>query len=595
MNYHLLSAKISSPSSEKYWGGCFVEEDLIVLLEIESDGSVFASRLGKSLFDSIIRLKNQESRRDKNTLKTLLKEISKNTFVKTVLIGILSDSDLFLGCHGKGQAVLVRGSQVGTVVSGGFISRGTVGLNDRIIFHSDRLAQILGTEFLEKIYHAPSLEVFEEELAGVLTSNEKAEGISVLEVILAKKKFFSEINNINTITRYSLKKYFPLYLLNWLKLLRAYYFKKTFRQKVFLLAVFVLLIFFVIKTFTGFVKSGNSQKLLKLNESLRIVESQFEEAQNIIELNPVRSRELLGMAKLSVSQLLSKAKKNSSEYNNLNIWHEKIALAEVAAFKIYKLTAVPVFFDITLIKPGGQIDAVASYQNSQVILDRQNKTVYYLDVSTKQSSLIAGDSVVKDAAVIAIHGTYAYILNSEGIFKIDIEKKTSGKVIERDENWGEISALQSFAANLYLLDVKNNSIWKYIAADSGFSDRKSYLQSGIGVSLTGKNALAIDGSVWVLGGSDILKFTAGGNDQFSFKGLSDSISNIDSFSTSDTDRYIYLLDRSLKRILVFDKDGLYYSQYQWDELSKARLIIASELTSEIYVYIDNKIYAIDIK
>ena len=216
-----------------------------------------------------------------------------------------------------------------------------------------------------------------------------------------------------------------------------------------------------------------------------------------------------------------------------------------------------------------------------------------MDLTTKQSGILAGQDVVKNAATVAIHGTNAYLLNEDGIYRIDIEKKTAGKVLDYDNNWGDIASFQSFAANLYLLDRKNNTIWKYLSTDTGLSDRRSYLQSGIGVNLANMTDMDIDGSIWVTGGAEIIKFTAGGNDQFSFKGLSDSTTNIDSFSTSENEKYIYLLERSLKRILVFDKDGLYYAQYQWEDLKDAQSIVVSEATGKIYVFFDTKIYAID--
>ncbi|OGG17146.1 hypothetical protein A3D78_03710 [Candidatus Gottesmanbacteria bacterium RIFCSPHIGHO2_02_FULL_39_14] len=593
MSYQFRSAKITSPSTPNFWGGCFVEKDLTVLLEIETDGSILASYLGKSVFDQLLQFVGNTTKRDKDTVKTLLREISGNPFIKTAIIGVLSDSSMYLGCQGKGQAVLVRGEEVGTVISGGFVSQGKIDLNDRIVFHSDRLAKILGNKTLLDIYLSSNLEDFEEELAGILSVNEKAKGLAVLEVVIAKYKILPELNNINNITKFHLQKYLPEQLPLKLEQLKNYYFSKTLRQKLFLAVSSFLFIFFIINTFAGVIRSRNSQKLKQLNQTLSVVSQQFEEAQNLIELNPIRSRELLGSAKLSVSQLLTKTKKNSEGYKKLTGWFEKISASEVAAYKIYKLTAVPVYFDISLIKPGGHIDYVSSYQDRQVVLDRQSKTLYYLDLTTKQSGILAGQDVVKNAATVAIHGTNAYLLNEDGIYRIDIEKKTAGKVLDYDNNWGDIASFQSFAANLYLLDRKNNTIWKYLSTDTGLSDRRSYLQSGIGVNLANMTDMDIDGSIWVTGGAEIIKFTAGGNDQFSFKGLSDSTTNIDSFSTSENEKYIYLLERSLKRILVFDKDGLYYAQYQWEDLKDAQSIVVSEATGKIYVFFDTKIYAID--
>ena len=54
MNFQISSAKITSPTTDSNWGGCFVEGNLVVLLEIETDGKILASHLGKSVFDALL-------------------------------------------------------------------------------------------------------------------------------------------------------------------------------------------------------------------------------------------------------------------------------------------------------------------------------------------------------------------------------------------------------------------------------------------------------------------------------------------------------------------------------------------------------------
>ena len=47
--------------------------------------------------------------------------------------------------------------------------------------------------------------------------------------------------------------------------------------------------------------------------------------------------------------------------------------------------------------------------------------------------------------------------------------------------------------------------------------------------------------------------------------------------------------------MVFDKDGLYQSQYQWDELKNAKDFMVTEKEGKIYVLVGHKIHAIEIK
>lgn len=589
MKYHVQSAKITSPTTDGNWGGCFVEGGLVVLLEIETDGNTLASHIGKSVFDALLLVFRNLKIIDKNSIKVLLSEISGNPFIKNAIIGLINGTSLYLGCFGKGQVVLVRGEDFGSIVSGGYISAGEITVNDRIIFHSDRLAGILGSDSLEKFYKSKSLEDFEEELSTILSSEKNSAGCAVLEL---------QVTGLDSNVNQNHKKILvlpKLYLSKIGKFIILYLQKKTKRQKIFLALSSLLLLFFITNIFLGLIRTKNSRSLKELNEIISIVNSQYEEAGNLIELNPVRARELLASAKLSVTQKLPAFRKNSNEHKMLQDWFKKISESEVTAFKIYKFASVPVFFDVSLIKAGAKGNFMSSFNEKKAILDQSSKTVYFLDTSTKQSSVLIGSDTVKNGRLVTIHGNEVFVLNEEGIFRIDLEKKNSEKIIESDENWGEIAVLNAFGGNLYLLDKKNNTVWKYISTETGYTDRKNYINPGVPADFSNSNLMVIDGSVWVNSGNSLIKFVSGNRAQFSFQGFTDSISQIDSLSTSDSGKNIYLLDKALKRIIVFDKDGLYHSQYQWEDLKNADSIIASEEEGKIYVLINSKIYAIEIK
>lgn len=593
MKFSISSAKIVSASSNEHWGGCFVEDGLIILLEIKSKSSHIAARIGKTLFDSLHDKYKSLTVFDKNAIKTLLTSLSGNDSIDTAILGIVSESNLYLGCIGNGRAVLIRNSDTETIVSSGFISSGQISAGDKLVFHSDKLALTLGTEKLKSLFQFDSLEQFEEEAASFLASDEKILGRAILEVAFSSKNKSLKLDSLKLnipekLKFKNLKSHIKTKFLN-------YFQPKTPRQKLTIIILSILLLFLLINTLTGIFKANRSQKLLEINQALSLVSSQYDEAESLVELNPVRSRELLSAAKLTLTKLLSSSKKNSTEYKLLNEWFEKISSTEVAAYKIYKLTGVPVFFDISLIKQGGKGSKLSSYNEKKVILDSANKAVYFLDSKSKQASIIAGSENIKNAKHVGVHSDFAYVLNDEGIFSIEFSSKEVKKVIEADSSWGDIKCLVAFGGNLYLLDSQNNQVWKYVATETGFSEKRSYIGSGVPANFSAVDNLAIDGSVYVAGGKDFIKYSSGSLASFAFKDLGDTITSFDAISTSDAEKYIYILDKLTKRIIVFDKDGLYHAQYQWDELKNANSLVATESEGKIYVLISEKIYAIDIK
>ena len=82
---------------------------------------------------------------------------------------------------------------------------------------------------------------------------------------------------------------------------------------------------------------------------------------------------------------------------------------------------------------------------------------------------------------------------------------------------------------------------------------------------------------------------------FNFKNFSEILSDATHLSIDENNKNIYILDQAAGRIVLFDKEGEYKSQYQWDELRNANDIIASEAEKKVFVLIGSKVYGIDIK
>jgi len=370
--------------------------------------------------------------------------------------------------------------------------------------------------------------------------------------------------------------------------------KSRIRRTLFLVSI-ILIVLLGFSIFLNSAHTRNSKRSKLLGETLVVVSQQYEEAVSVVELNPVRSRELLASAKLSLSPLLSQFSKKSSEYTTVSEWLTKIGIAEVLAYRIFKLTAVAEFFDLNLIRSGAQGNKFSAYGTTKAIVDRPNKAVYTLTTDEKQAQVVAGGSQVGDPPTVSVHGEYVYTVGSEGISRIDISTQSTQLAIAREESWGTVVDIAAYAGNLYLLDATHNSIIKYIASEDGFTPGSSYINPGTSADISHATRLVIDGSVWVVTPSELLKFTRGAPESFSLTGFSDTIAGIDAMSTSDEEKYLYILDKSLSRIVVFDKDGVYQAQYQWDELRDASDIVATEKEKKIYVLKGSKIYAIDLK
>lgn len=596
------TAKLSSDADKFHWGGSFTENDLFVLLEAEGDEEHPAIDNGKQILEVLLTKLTDFRERNLATIEKALAELEDNKHLSTVIIGLLEGNILYLGGSGQGLVFIQRQKKTGLILSGGEASRGAVASGDTLLFCSKRLEEVVNVEKIRELLQKKTLEEITKTVAPFLSGDEKIYGTAMIAVSIVATK--EDKYSFGFLARVYQLRFFKLKTL-WQKAKETVLEKMKISsqsteevktKKTLLTVSAVLILLLVISIFFNLEHNRTRGNQQKLQETFTLVSHQYEEANSLIDINPVRSRELLSSAKLGLSPLLSQFPKNSAEYREVNEWVEKVSAAEVAAYKIFKLTAVPLFFDINFIKQGGQGDKISAYDKRVAILDSKNNVVYHLSTTNKQSSIIAGSDIVKDGGSIAIHGDNIYILNNDGVVGINIKSKESRVVIKKDEAWGEITSIMAFGGNLYFLDKGKHTIWKYIGSSSGFSGRYSYLNPDVRADFSKSIKMVVDGSVYVLfQGGEVLKFTKGLGEQFAFKGLADTLLDIADFYTSDTERNLYLLDKNNQRILVFDKDGNYQSQYQWDELKNASCLLVSEEEKKIFVISGSKIYAIDIK
>ena len=609
MKLNFTTEKITTSSNENHWGGVFCENGLFIVLEVKGDALKPAPQSGREYMDLLLTRFTNHKEINLEVVRDILQQIAKTEQSLNLIVGLLDKDNLYLGSYQKGIAYMVRDGKVGKILTAGSVTSGTVMENDVIILYSEDLNAIIDQVSRKTLFTNGNLEVIKEELFSQVLDKPETHGKAVLLISIGGWKEEESLEEIPpaVASEEELPRQEELEKITlWSRVMTGLIvFKEKWRQaairpetkskKNLLTIAIVLILLLSSSIFFNISHTRNSKKTAELNRVMELVTQQYDEAVSLIDLNSARSRELLSADKLTLSPFLNQFPKGSAERKKVQEWLDKIASQESAAYKIYKLTAVPVFFDLTLIKKDGSGSKINSYNQLTAILDSKNQTVYSLQTDSKKAEIIAGIDVVKDASTIAVHGTNIYLFNSDGVVVVDVKSKNSKIVIKKDDRWGSIKSMTSFGGNLYLLDSQNHAIWKYISTDFGFSARSSYLNPDVRVNFASAGALVIDGSVWVATDTEILKFTRGLGEDFSFKGISDSIQNVTNFFTSDNDKYLYILDKPLSRIVVFDKDGVYQSQYQWDDLKTSDGIIASESEKKIFVMIGSKIYAIDLQ
>lgn len=358
-------------------------------------------------------------------------------------------------------------------------------------------------------------------------------------------------------------------------------------------------ILFVSSVILGIRKQANLRKNQVVSQSLVDAQHSFDEGIALLDLNPVKGRERLTQAQTLLEPLVATVSAKTKEGRQLAALLKQVRENLTQAMQIVR-SEPQLFYDVSLLKKGARVQSMAFTDDLLAMVDGLGKTVYALTVSSKSAKIAGGGDAFVGGALVGAHGDKVYVLTSTAIHEVrTLDTKTTQSVVQKNPEWGKISALVFFGGNLYLLDTQKSRIWKYVSTSKdlpGFSEMREYLNPDTLPDLSRATGMAIDGSVFI-GTSDgkIVRFTQGKENTFTAQGVSPPFGTNLIVYTSDAVKHVYVLDGQNKRVVVLDKDGMYLSQYIWDGAFNPSSLVVSETLKKILLLIDGKIYSVDLK
>lgn len=264
---------------------------------------------------------------------------------------------------------------------------------------------------------------------------------------------------------------------------------------------------------------------------------------------------------------------------------------------VIKKASFDLFLDLDLIKKDLQAQFLSLSKGKILIFDNKNKTLASINLDKKAQQIQAGKEQLGDGVVGSINGEVAFIYSKDkGIVKIDLQNQKASIAAKLDDEWGEIADIYGFAGNVYLLDSQKGQIWKYLPIQDGYSDKRSYLNNDVKADFNFSIRMQIESSVYILKqGGEMLRFTKGAPDFFSYGGLDKNIKDPKSFFVSSDTENLYVLDSGNSRLVVLTKVGMYKDQYEGDKFASASDLVVDEEGKKVYLLEGNKIYTMELQ
>jgi len=175
----------------------------------------------------------------------------------------------------------------------------------------------------------------------------------------------------------------------------------------------------------------------------------------------------------------------------------------------------------------------------------------------------------------------------------DLESKKITGNLKQSINNTSVKDLVVYGNNLYILDDKNNQIFKYPESGGSFANGQAWLKEELDTSQS--SSLSIDGSVYIIDNDGTIQnLLKGALEKFDYHIPKPNIGAgaiIKTFRDSD---YLYIIDPANQRVIILDKEGNIKDQYTSQKFDDLKDLAIDPNEKAIYLLNNGHLYTLAI-
>lgn len=189
------------------------------------------------------------------------------------------------------------------------------------------------------------------------------------------------------------------------------------------------------------------------------------------------------------------------------------------------------------------------------------------------------------------NGNALLIDANQQLGRINLSNGTLNPIVSGTEALLSAEDVIEYNESVYILSAAGEQIIKMRERGDGYEAGTPWISSvDASTNLSKARALAIDGNIYILTDTTVLSFLSGREQTFALQAISPALHDpVDIWTSPDTE-YLYILEPSESRILVFDKSGLLIAQYTNNEFNSAKSMIIQEADNSIIIVTDTTAY-----
>jgi hypothetical protein len=335
----------------------------------------------------------------------------------------------------------------------------------------------------------------------------------------------------------------------------------------------------------------NQQVLQKNSLTNQVVEelvTKFRDADAVVNLNPVRSRELLGEVQKGIDNLNEAGKKDPRIVEIVEKMGEVLGVASGT----HKAELVEMV-NLELLRNDVKMGVMVVGEKGKVWTgDVGSGRVIEISVDKKSGRVVAGKESVGNIEKLAYYPGKVIVWGDKGVVECGVETGECQTKVEKDGGVGEVVSVQTWAGNLYVLDGSNKQIWKYQGTESGYGGRQKWLGEGEQEKVGEVRSMAIDGNIWVLGNQTLTKYTRGLGERVNLSGWDKYWGLKVKMVTNEFSKKLYILDPENKRVVVMNKSGEYEGQWINENFGQMKDVVVDEAAGKMYLLDEKKMWEV---
>ncbi len=364
-------------------------------------------------------------------------------------------------------------------------------------------------------------------------------------------------------------------------------------SKYLILAAVVLVFVFVSSTMVLSRSQARQEDRAAFAASVKAVETVRDQVSGaIIYKDENQARSLLQQAFGALSDMRADTPEEQAEIDRLD---KELALMQDQLRHIVNIPDPPLVVDLT---PIGASATAMSFEGDELLVYASDRNVYRVDQNTRTASRVEVDTRAAGAVKEADgENGEGYLLDDRpglAIYADGVLTLTDTRPGD-NERWVDLSA---YANRVYVLNPGGGGtepqILRLSRTGAGFGSATAWIRART-TDLSDAVSLAVDGTVFVLKqNGSIVRFTSGSEVSWTQGAVDPPLSAPTDLWTAFESEYLYVLEPSTQRLVVFEKEGgNFVTQYRSDAFVGLTDFVVDEAQKTIYLLTGSAVYRID--